>query len=269
LSGAEGSEGDVAFDDLAGAGVGDGFAVAPAAGVAVDPLDDVVADVHGVGAFGEEIDAERVRCPAGGLKGLVPPAGAFEESGSDGFRCAAIDVVLDGGDGLAGVGAGGIFFDEAVADDEALNFIVAQRRCFIDIRGGEVAGAGIEGARGEAGWWEFDEGVALAEGDGVGIGGDVADVFAGGRGVGGEGEDGFDFRVFGECFGVIEGDGGAGGVDLVGALLEGGEGFGDVVGVVEEEVGGVDEDGGGMLGVGGVFGGDGEAPRGWIRERIG
>jgi len=85
----------------------------------VDPLDDVVADVHGVGAGGEDVDAEGVGGPAGGLKGLVPPARAFEQSGADGFGSAAVDVVLDGRDGLAGVGAGGVFLDEAVAEDEA------------------------------------------------------------------------------------------------------------------------------------------------------
>ena len=83
-------------------------------------MDDVVADVHGVGVCGEDVDAEGVGSPAGGLESLIPPARAFEESGADGFGCAAIDVVLDGGDGLAGGDAVGIFFDEAMADDEAL-----------------------------------------------------------------------------------------------------------------------------------------------------
>ena len=77
LAAAEGAEGDVAFDDLAGARVGDLGAVAPAAGVAVDPLDDVVADVHGVGVGGEDVDAEGAFSPACGLEGLIPPARAF------------------------------------------------------------------------------------------------------------------------------------------------------------------------------------------------
>ena len=80
----------------------DGCPVAPAAGVAVDPLDDVVADVHRVGVGGEDVDAEGAFGPAGGLEGLIPPACAFEEGGADGFGCAAVDVVLDGGDGFAG-----------------------------------------------------------------------------------------------------------------------------------------------------------------------
>ncbi len=83
-------------------------------------MDDVVADVHGVGVGGEDVDAEGSFGPAGGLEGLIPPACAFEECGADGLGCAAIDIVLDGGDGFAALLAGGIFFDEAVADDELL-----------------------------------------------------------------------------------------------------------------------------------------------------
>ena len=98
----------------------------------MDPLDDVVADVHGVGVGGEEVDAEGALSPACGLEGLVPPAGAFEQGGADGLGCAAIDVVLDGGYGLAGGLAGGVFFDEAMAGDELL----IERRAE---RGGVVA----------------------------------------------------------------------------------------------------------------------------------
>ena len=142
--------------------------------------------------------------------------------------------------------------------------------CFADgdvvvaVGGGEVAGAGVEAARGEAGAGEFDEGLVLADGEGVGIGGDVADELAACRAVGGEGEDGFDFSVFGEGFGGVESDGGAGGVEFVGSLLRAGEGAGYIVGVAEEEVGGVDEDG-----AVGVFGFDFEAVRGRTRGRIG
>jgi len=116
----------------------------------VDPLDDVVANVHGVGVGGEDVDAEGVGGPAGGLEGSIPPAGSFEESGADGFGCSAIDVVLDGGEGLAGVGAGGIFFDEAVAEDEALGDVVAEGGGLVVEGGGEVAGAGVEDSGGEA-----------------------------------------------------------------------------------------------------------------------
>jgi len=86
----------------------------------VNPLDDVVADVHGVGVGGEDVDAEGAFGPACGLEGLIPPARAFEEGGADGLGGAAVNVVLDGGDGFAALFAGGIFFDEAVTGDELL-----------------------------------------------------------------------------------------------------------------------------------------------------
>src|ERR1700733_1858902 len=242
LAAAEGAEGYVALDDLAGAWIDDSGAVAPAASVAVDPLDDVVADVHGVGVGGEKVDAEGVFGPAGGLEGLVPPSGSFKQCGADGFGCAAIDVVLDRGYGFAGGLAGGIFFDEAVADDELLIQWVAKRRVVVAVGGGEVAGAGIEAARGEAGAGQFDEGLVFADGEGVRIGRDVADELTVCGAIGGEGEDGLDLGVFGEGFGGVESDGGAGEVDLVGSLLGAGEGFGYAVRVAEEEVGGVDED---------------------------
>ncbi len=229
----------------------------------MDPLDHVVADVHGVGAGGEDVGAEGAFGPACGLKGLIPPACAFEESGADGFGGAAIDVVLDWGDGFAVGLAGGVFLDEAVADDELLIERLADGDVVVAVGGGEVAGAGIEAAWGEAGAGEFDEGLVLADGEGVGIGSDVADELAAGGAVGGEGEDGFDLGVFGEGFGGVEGDGGAGGVELVGALLSAGEGAGYVVGVAEEEVSGVDEDG-----AVGVFGLDFEAVEDGLGEGL-
>ena len=249
LAAAEGAECDVAFDDFAGARVGDGGAVAPAAGVAVYPLDDVETDVHGVGVGREDVDAEGSGGPAGGLEGLVPPACAFKEGGADGLGGAAVDVVLDGGDGGAGGLAGGIALDEAVTDDELLVECGTEGGGVVAVGGGEVASAGIKAAGGEAGVRKLDEGLVLAEGEGVGVGGDVADELASWGAVGGEGEEGFHLGVAGEGFGGVERDGGAGGVELVGALLDGGQALDDSVGVAEEEVGGVDEDGGGVFGL--------------------
>ena len=103
----------------------------------------------------------------------------------------------------------------------------------------------------------------LAQGECAGVGGDVGDEgAAAGGGVGGEGEDGLDFGVFGEDLGVVERDGGAGGVDFVAALLGSAEGLGDAVGVAEEEVGGVDEDSFGP------FGGYGEAGQDGLGEGL-
>ena len=105
LAGAAGAERDLALDDLAGAGIDDGVAVAPAARITMHPLDHVVANVHGVGAFGEDFDDEGV-FEAGGLEGLVPPGCAFDQRGSDGLGRAAVHVVNEGLDGLADGGVG-------------------------------------------------------------------------------------------------------------------------------------------------------------------
>ncbi len=131
LASAQRAERDVALDDLAGARVGDGFAVAPAAGVAMHPLDDVVAHVHRVGAGGQQVDAEGALGPARGLEGRVPPARAFEQRRADRLRRAAIHVVLDGRDRLAVRLAVGVFLDEPVAQDELLVERLAQRRVVV------------------------------------------------------------------------------------------------------------------------------------------
>jgi len=67
--GAEAPEGHVALDDFAIAGIDDGGAVTPSTRVAIDPLDDVVADVHGIGVFGEESTRKVPGAQAGGLEG--------------------------------------------------------------------------------------------------------------------------------------------------------------------------------------------------------
>ena len=120
LAAAEAAEGHVALEDLAGAGVHEGGTVAPAASVAVNPLDDIDSDVHGVGVGGEDVDFEGAGRPASGLEGLIPPACAFKESGTNGFGSAAVDVVLDGSFGLAGQPAGRVFLVQAVANYELL-----------------------------------------------------------------------------------------------------------------------------------------------------
>jgi hypothetical protein len=44
----------------------------------MNPLDDVVADVHGIRIVGQQLDPERIPV-SGGLKCLVPPTGALHE----------------------------------------------------------------------------------------------------------------------------------------------------------------------------------------------
>ena len=76
-----------------------------------------------------------------------------------------------------------------------------------------------------------------------GSGGDLGDEVCLADIVGGEGEDGLDLGVAGKGAGAIERDGGAAGVEVEGSLLFAGKGFGYAVGVAQEEVGGVDQDG--------------------------
>ena len=94
---------DRALDDLAGARIGDRLAVGPAAGGAVDPVDDVVADVQRVGALRHDLHAIGV-LEARRLEGLGPPARALTQRRTHRFRRGAVDVeddgFLDRGDGL-------------------------------------------------------------------------------------------------------------------------------------------------------------------------
>ena len=71
----------------------------------MDPVDHVVADVHGVGAVGEDVDFEGI-AEAGGLERLVPPARAFDEGFADVLGRAGVDPILDGLDGIADGGVG-------------------------------------------------------------------------------------------------------------------------------------------------------------------
>src|SRR6202042_2521958 len=124
---------------------------APAARVAVDPLDHVVADVHRVGAGGEDVNLEGAFNPSSGLERLIPPTRTLQECGADGFGGAIIDVVMDRRDSFTALFAGRIFFDEAVTDDELLIERFADRDVVVAVGRGEVAGTGVEAARGEAG----------------------------------------------------------------------------------------------------------------------
>ena len=170
LAAAEGAEGDVALDDFAGAGIHYSGAVAPATGVTVDPLDHVVADVHGVGAGGQDVSLEGAFGPACGLEGLVPPACAFEECGADRLGGAAVDVVLDRRDCFAIFLQEGSFLTRRWRMMNCWSSDSLTGHVVVAIGGGEVACARVEAAWREAGAGEFDEGLVFADGEGVGVG---------------------------------------------------------------------------------------------------
>ncbi len=89
------TEQNMAFDDFAGAGVGNGAAVRPAARGAVYPVDDIVAHVEGVGVGGQFFHLKGIFIPCR-LKSLIPPGGAFHEGRFDGFGRAAVQIIYDG-----------------------------------------------------------------------------------------------------------------------------------------------------------------------------
>ena len=103
-------EGDVPFDNLPGTSwSATGSSVAPPAGVAVDPLDHVVADIHGVGVGGQDIDAEGPLRPSRSLERLIPPARTIYESGANWLRRSTVHEVQDRRNRLAVALAASIF----------------------------------------------------------------------------------------------------------------------------------------------------------------
>ena len=78
LADAQGSKQYVALDDLSGARIGDARAVAPAPSGAVDPVDDVVAYIQRIGAFGQYLHAEGINVP-GRFKRFIPPPPPLEK----------------------------------------------------------------------------------------------------------------------------------------------------------------------------------------------
>ncbi len=293
LAVAQGAQGDGALDDLAGAGIVDRAAEAPAARGAVDPVDHVVADIHGIGALGQHGDFEGI-AEAGGFKGLIPPAGAFEQRVADVLGRARIDPVFDGLHRVAD-GCGGILLLQAMAVDVAPNHGLTDGGAVIDEAGAAVAGAGIVETGLVVPVGQFDEGVVFAQRNGFGsrrnagngTGEEAAAKSArgawGGAGSGnlnwrrplrgrgssaaaaagwfiGKGYGDFNFGVLGERFGAFEEDGAARAIELV--VTTGGERGGGACPVANEKIGGVDQN------VAAGLGSDGETPEDGLGEGV-
>ena len=201
------------------------------------PLNQVVADVHGVGVFGQQLHSECVAI-AGGFKSLVPPARAFEQRRADGLRRAAVEVVDDGLDGIAH-GRAGVLFLQTMPGDEVFFERVAERRGEVAEGFAEVPGARIEEARLVAGARKLDQGMMLADGDRLRRWRHLTNVIArfalGHR----EGERRFHFGVLREAFGTGQIDGGARSVDVISALFGFAQGLGYAVRVVKEKCRGI------------------------------
>src|ERR1700746_2927161 len=96
----------MAIDDFSRSRVDDGIANRPSSRRPWHPFDDVVADVHSIDTFGQQLDLKGILVTSGG-KCLVPPPGAFANGGPNRLGNCAVNVINDRLDRLAH-GCGGI-----------------------------------------------------------------------------------------------------------------------------------------------------------------
>ena len=170
---AQRAERDGRLDDLAGARIRERRARAPAARRAVDPVDHVVADVHRVGALGQQLHLKRVAI-AGGLERLVPPARPFEQRRSDRLGRAAVDVVLDRFLRVAHA-RGRVDLLEPVPPGEALDERRRDRRGVVGVLQRAETRARVVEPRLVVAVGQLGEGVVLAQRDGIRRRRDAAD----------------------------------------------------------------------------------------------
>ncbi len=170
LARAQRSESDVPLDDFASARIDHRTAIAPAARVSMHPLNDVVANIHGVCVGRQQIDTEGTPRPTRSLKRLVPPARAFHQGGTDSVGCATVHIVLNRRLCFAVAYASGFFLLQPVTDDELLIEGFTQWRRIITICVRKVARAWIEAPRRETRTGKLDERLMLANRDGMRVG---------------------------------------------------------------------------------------------------
>ncbi len=127
----------------------------------MDPVDHVVADVHRVRAFRQQLHAEGVAI-ARGLERLVPPPRPLEERRADRLRGPAIHVVGDRFLRIAHA-RGRVDLLEAVAPQVALDHRRADRRGVIHVLQSAIAGAGIVDAGLVAAVGQFRKGVVFSQ----------------------------------------------------------------------------------------------------------
>ena len=184
LAHAQRAEQHLAADDLAGARILDHLAVGPAAGGAVDPVDDVVADVERVGALGQIFDPEGVDI-AGRLERLAPPGDAFVAARCGSARARRGRCRRRSGGGRASA-ARRDRASRAGSGWRARRRSAGRAARIIDHLAAERAGARIEAARLIAGLGQADQRMADDEADIAADRRDVVDL--GGRRGRGEGE---------------------------------------------------------------------------------
>ena len=131
---AQGAEDDHALDDLAGARIDDILAIGPAARGPVDPVDDIVARIHRIGAGGEEFGVEGID-EARRIEGLRPPVDPIEEGRADRLGGGGVDIEDDRLPD-ARAGRGGVCAFETEAAGDIAHDILPERGGEIDDLGG-------------------------------------------------------------------------------------------------------------------------------------
>ena len=132
---------DMTLDDFARARIDHRGAIGPAAGLAMHPLDDVVAHIERMHPFGQDLHAEGVFI-AGRLERLGPPVSAFDQGIADERRRAAVEIIDDGLDHRAALGTGVNAF-QPVPHGIAATHGFAERRGHVVEVDTETAGAFI------------------------------------------------------------------------------------------------------------------------------
>ncbi len=173
-----------ALDRLAGAGVGDGLAVGPAAGRSVDPVDDIVANVERVGTGGQLLD------PIGAgqarrLEAFAPPVRALAKRAADRLGRGRVDVEDDRIDDDARAAELRLCFVEPEAGDEVADHRLAERRRSVDLLDPERVAVRV-GARLKARLRQGDQRMADLQAKRL-VGNDVLDLGRRLRGAEGQG----------------------------------------------------------------------------------
>src|SRR5258708_739628 len=94
LTHAERSECHVSLDNFSGSRIADGGAIRPPSRGAVDPLDDIVPEVHGIRAVGHQFNAECILVSCC-LERLVPPARTLQQGRAYRLRRSPVEIVDD------------------------------------------------------------------------------------------------------------------------------------------------------------------------------
>ena len=198
LADAERAQQDRALQDLARAGVRDRPAIGPAPGLAMDPVDHVVAHVHGVRPLGQHLHPEGVD-EAGRIEGVGPPPRPLHQGGAHRFGCRAVHIEDDG---LLHRRAGGrrvgLFQTEAAA--QRLDRPVGQGRSVIGHQLADRAGPGVGEAGLETGRRQADQGLVRDHRDIARVLGDPTDLRP--RLVAGKGQVGVELQIVGESPGL-------------------------------------------------------------------